>query len=839
MKRLGQREAVRFHNGFRTWKCSYQQLHSRICGFSHYLDQQGFQKGDRILLWGGNRIEWVVAFWGCLAQGIQVVPADLNFSSSMVRRIQRDVRAKLLVHGDQVGAHEIDIPKLSFRQMELLPPWGHLETRDVSPTDIVEIVYTSGTTAEPKGVIHRHNNVWANLKPFQKEIRKYQIWLRPFGPIRILNLLPMSHMYGQFLGIFLPLFLEGTVVFMEELSPTAIIQSIRREGVSVLVSVPRLVMSLEDQLGRTFDLAGNGIHGSGLVGVAQRWWHYRQVHRILGWKFWSIVVGGAHLNSGTEAFWRRLGFLVLQGYGLTETSPVVTVNHPFKARQGSIGQVLPGQEVKISPDGEILVRGDSVADEYLGSNGPEELCRDGWLHTGDLGELDQEGFLYYRGRIKDLIVTSAGLNIHPQDVETVLNGFPEIHQSVVVGLKKGQDEEIHAALIVHPTSFDMDELIARANQQLESYQRIRSWSIWTEEEFPRTPSTLKIKRREVARRVLEAAQGDSPALPKSAVRGVKDLVAEIAGKEPSQLKKNQRLGEDLGLSSLDQIDLLSQLESQAGIELDEEQFTALRTIGEIDSWLQQKTSGAAATTGTPLVGAGPAGPHWNQFVAIRWLRRLVLELLILRIFKHFIGLRVEGLEHLEGLQTPVIFVANHVSHLDTPALLAALPNPWRWRLAPAMAQGFFRTYFHPQGASLKERVLSASQYLLACGLFNAYPLPQEAEGLRQSVQYMGWLIEQGNCPLVYPEGKRSPDGGLLPFQSGIGFMARRLQMAVVPVHLEGLHGIYSVHHKWPQSGEVQVRIGSALHFGAEQDYKEITKEIEAAVKALELEQLHD
>ena len=469
MQRLGEREAVRFHNGFRTWKFSYRQLYSQICAFSHYLNQAGLRKGDRVLLWGENRIEWVVAFWGCLAQGIQVVPVDLNFSASLVGRIQGNVRAKLLIQGDRVEPHKIDLPKLSFRQMELLPPWSSLETRKISSSDIVEIVYTSGTTAEPKGVIHRHANLWANLKPFQEEIHKYHVWSRPFQPIRILNLLPMSHMYGQSLGIFLPLLLEGAVVFLEELRPSAIIQSLRREKVSVLVAVPRLVRSLQSQLERTFDLSGPEIRQSGMAGVARRWWHYRRPHRALGWKFWSIVVGGAHLDSESEAFWRRLGFLVLQGYGLTETSPVVTVNHPFHARQGSIGQVLKGQEVKIAGDGEILVRGASVADQYLGGEAQEEVCRGGWLHTGDLGELDQEGFLYYKGRKKDVIVTSEGLNVYPQEVESVLNSFPEINQSVVVGRTKRNQEEIHAALIVQRAPCDLDALMARANQQLEPH----------------------------------------------------------------------------------------------------------------------------------------------------------------------------------------------------------------------------------------------------------------------------------------------------------------------------------------------------------------------------------
>ncbi len=290
----------------------------------------------------------------------------------------------------------------------------------------------------------------------------------------------------------------------------------------------------------------------------------------------------------------------------------------------------------------------------------------------------------------------------------------------------------------------------------------------------------------------------------------------------------QRLGEDLGLSSLEQVDLLSQLESQAGVDLDEEQFTALRTIGEIDSWVKKETAVASSR-----VRAGPSGPHWNRLVALRGLRWMAPKLVSLPLFKSAIDLSVEGLKHLEGLRPPVIFAASHASHLDTPALLAALPDPWQTSLAPAMTQKFFRAYSQPRQFPLPQRVVAAAQYLLACGLFNAYPFSREVHGVRQTLQYTGRLIDEGNCPPLYPEGRRSPDGGMQPFQSGIGFMARRLQMTVAPVRLDGLFDIYSIHHQRPQRGAVRVRIGPTVDGRPEHDYREITREVEAAVRALQ------
>ena len=837
MQCLGDREAICFCNGFRTWKLSYRQLYDRIGAFASYLNQQDLKKGDRVLLWGDNRIEWVIVFWGCLVQGVQVVPVDARFSPGLVKRIQAEVKAKLLVHDDTVATDPIELRKLLFSDMDNLPKIGSIHAQDVSPSDIVQIVYTSGTTARPKGVVHRHKNICANLRPFQSEIEGYKKWARPFQPIRILDMLPLSHMYGQALGIFIPLLLGGSAVFMAELNPGAILNTLRREKVSVLVAVPRLVKNLQNQMERRWDpLREKKISARGILGLAKRWWRYREVHATLGWKFWSIVVGGAQLDPRSEAFWKELGVLVLQGYGLTETSPVVTVNHPFHARQGSIGKALKGLEVKIAPDGEILVRGESVVSEYLGEAGETRVLDDGWLHTGDLGEMDSEGHLYFKGRKKDVIVTSEGLNVFPQDVESVLSSFPQIHDSAVIGLQKDGEETVHAVVIPKDASLDVDPLIRQANQNLEPHQRIGSWSTWPEDQFPRTASTLKIKRRQIAQRVGAKQASEAAVPPKTGTGSLESILSRLTGKNPSELGRDRRLDEDLGLSSLQQVDLLSQLENRYGLDLDEAQFTGLSTIGELKAWIKREGQETGEELEGHLSSASPpqaaAFPHWTQFPPVRWIRSVALGGFILPLSRRYLKLNVEGLEHLAEIDPPVIFVANHVSHLDTVVIFSALPSSWRRRLAPAMAQDFFRAYFQPLGRPWKERVASASQYLLACGFFNAYPLPQGRPSVRQALQYTGQRIDQGHCPLVFPEGRRSPDGNLQPFKMGIGFMALRLQVPVVPIHLEGLYQIYSIHHEWPQPGEVQVKIGSALSFKGEQDYEKVTREVEEALRRL-------
>ena len=310
-------------------------------------------------------------------------------------------------------------------------------TRD----DIVEIVFTSGTTAEPRGVVLSHGNILANLEPLEREIGAYLRYERIFHPLRFLNLLPLSHVFGQFLGIFLPQLLAATVIFQDTLNPAEVMRVIKRERVSVVVAVPRLMESLKDKILRDIEAAGRQARFQRQFETAKdehfvrRWWRFRQIHNQFGWKFWAFISGGAALDADTEEFWRRLSFVVIQGYGLTETTSLISLNHPFRTGKRSIGKVLEGREIKLDENGEILVRGANVAAGYWqGHHLKPVLNEDGWFRTGDLGELDAEGNLYFKGRKKNVIVTREGMNVYPDDLEAALRQQPEVRDCVVVGL---------------------------------------------------------------------------------------------------------------------------------------------------------------------------------------------------------------------------------------------------------------------------------------------------------------------------------------------------------------------------------------------------------------------
>ena len=664
-------------------------------------------------------------------------------------------------------------------------PGSAASVRPDLPDDVVEIVYTSGTTGDPKGVVHRHRNIVANLKPFKDEIDKYKKWAGPFQPIRILNLLPLSHMFGQALGLFIPLLLGGSIAFMEDLSPGAIIETTRRQRISVLVAVPRVVQNLRNEVERRSVLPP-APSAEGWIGATKKWWRYRHVHARFGWKFWCFVVGGAHLEADLEAFWSGLGFLVIQGYGLTETSPVVAVNHPFHPHRGSLGKPIEGQEVHIASDGEILVRGESVVGE---------VDQQGWFHTGDIGEMDQDGQLYYKGRKKDVIVTPEGMNVYPEDVESVLNALPPILESVAVSL----NNQVHAFLILRDPTASAESIVREANRRLEPHQQIRSWSLWPDEDFPRTPSTMKVKRGEVAE-------------------------SSRSGLAPSPVQQPALPANLMSLSSLERVDLLAQLEQRYGLELDEESFAKIATSEELQTWVDQSRKVVEIP--------GKRISLWAVSWPTRLLRGALQHTVALPLFRHYIPLTVIGLENLKALEPPVIFAANHTSHLDTPAIFAALPGSWRRRLAPAVRQEQFRAFFEPQRFSRKEVLWAAIQYGLAGIFFNTYPLPREMTGVRRALKTTGDLISRGYCPLVFPEGERTPDGRLHPFQPGIGLMAVRLRVAVVPIFIDGLYEVYSLHDSWPKPGRGRVSIGRPLEFSSHTDYADAARQIEEAVQLM-------
>lgn len=808
-------ELFAFDDGFRTWSYTYRDVVNGAERFAGQLRSAGIRPDEKVLIWSENRPEWVAALWGCLLAGVVAVPIDYRATYAFVERVAGIVGARLLLVGTEVTPPEQSAACPVWHLTDF--PWqgedSSVPALEIPRTKVAEILFTSGATAEPKGVVITHGNVLANIVPVEKEIRKYRRYARPFSPIRFLNLLPLSHMFGQVMAAMIPPMLGGITIFLQRFHPEEIVRQVHDRRISVIVCVPKMLETLRQYVEQRFPETKE--IPSKPLSVGRRWLRYRRVHAAFGFKFWSFVVGAAPLDPDLEAFWGRLGFAVIQGYGLTETAPIVTLNHPFHARRGSVGKPIAGVEVKIAEDGEVLVRGENVTPGYYGAT--ESAFADGWLHTGDIGSVDESGRLSILGRKKEMIVTPEGLNIFPEDVERILNTEPGVEESAVVGLRQGGAERVHAVVVADP-ALDLDGLARSVNARLEEHQKIRGITRWESSALPRTEGTRKLKRREI-RDWLERGATARP----SAARG-SDLISRWAGGRGVGATTTL---DELGLSSLDRVELLVELEGRSGSSLDDSWLSGGRTVGELEALLQRPATQTAAQGSTDLAPM----PAWSRSTLARLVRDTAQFLILLPLTRIFAWIRVEGREHLAGLQGPVLFAANHQSHLDTPVILAAQPFRWRRRTATAMSKEFFAAHFHPERYTKGEWFTNSLNYYLAVLFFHAFPLPQREAGARHTLRYAGELVSDGFCVLIYPEGKRTEAGEIYPFQPGVAMLASKLRIPVIPVRIENLERVLHQSAKFPTPGRVNVRFGKPLELSGE-DYRAMAKQVEDAVRAL-------
>jgi long-chain acyl-CoA synthetase len=784
------------------------------------------------MLWSENSAEWVAVFFGCALRGVIIVPMDDGSASDFATRVLQQVSAKLLVASQRhVQECAAAAPSIATLNLEALAETRNPESLappkiPLGPDDVLEIVFTSGTTAEPKGVVITNGNVLANIAPLEQEMRGYLKYECFVHPVRFLNLLPLSHGFGQFLGMFLPPLLGGTVIFQDELKPSEVLNTIRRERVSVLVTVPRVLQSLKQKLERDLEDGGQAdsfhrrFRSAGGQHFLRRWWTFRAIRRNFGWKFWAFISGGAALDSETEVFWDRLGYAVIQGYGLTETTSLISVNHPFRLGKGSIGKVLPGREVRLAEDGEILVRGGGVTSGYWNKHGAQKVSdTEGWYRTGDIGAIDKAGNLYFKGRKKEVIVTPGGTNVYPEDLEAALRRQPGVKDCVVVGIEREGNAEPCAVVILRGDA-SLEQTVQRANQSLAEYQRMRLWIEWPQEDFPRT-NTQKPRRnliRELARARLHEEHAEM-----AQNRPLADLIARVTGR-PSAigLRQDASLDSDLGLSSLDRVELLNTLEDRYQLDLSETRFSAVQTVGDLERMLRGDTAPALKYH----------YPNWALRWPVTWLRNLTHYLLMRPAILLLGWPRVEGRQHLRGVKGPLLVVSNHVGDVDPGFILTALPARFRHRLATATGGETLEALRSPTAdRGFFSRIYDRVRWSLGVALLNLFPLPREA-GFRRSFAYAGEAVDRGYSVLVFPEGRHTTDGKMNSFRSGIGLLAANLGIPVLPMRIDGLFELKQAGKKFAKPYTISVCIGKPIKFQMQTDPQQIAAELQKAIQAL-------
>jgi long-chain acyl-CoA synthetase len=811
---LGDKTAFVNRTGVRRLVVSYRAFHNLVLKMAQLLAENGVSAGDKVLLWGPNSSWWAVAYWGIMVRGAIAVPVD--FMSDLARadsirtltkatiNLQSRYKAERISSGITLLLEDLQY------LLEDIQPIG--ERASPAPDDTAQLIYTSGTTGNPKGVILTHNNLVANMTQINLAV---PIITNSFN---FLSLLPLSHMFELMGGFLTPLYRGAAVIYLRTLKPSAIMAALGEEDVYIIMSVPRLMQLLKTTIDREVEEKHLTTLFRVLTQLALKFPHalrrllFFPVQRKFGTNFTAFVSGGAPLNPDLFAFWNSMGITVLEGYGLTETSPVLCVNTIDRQVAGSVGPPLPGVEVKLE-EKEVLVRGDNVFPGYYENEQAtrDAFAPDGWFRTGDLGEISPDGWLTIKGRGKELIVTGAGVNVYPDEVEAALNKISGVKESCVIGVDSGSGEEVHAVLLLDGSGVAAETIIAEANTGLDTMQQITGFTLWAEAEFPKT-TTLKIKKFAVKEAIAKGAEGGAAPASKDTLL---NLLARITGSAADKIREESLLAADLGLTSIDRVELVSFLEQEYRLDIDDAQIGVLTKVSDLRQ----------------MIGKREKLTHhdhfrfWTNNRFFRGVRSVWDTLFHGPLFRSFVTLEVRGVEHLEQLNGPVFFVANHLSYLDHLAVMFALPTRLRSKSATAAWEEFFFGDYH--GFS---RILRRLSYEYASVLFNLFPLPQ-SQGFSSSLAYMGRLADAGFNILIFPEGGHSRDGKMLPFQPGLGIMVKEVGIPVMPIKISGTDQVLPHDAHFPVKGRVTVTFGAPLHFHMEEP-AEIVERTRLAVEKL-------
>jgi long-chain acyl-CoA synthetase len=868
-RRYDRQIAVVRHQGNRRRATTYGEVATLAGRFAALLVQRGIGPGDRVLLWAENGAEWIAAFYGCMMRAVLAVPLDAYGSAEFAARVASDVQPELAV-GDALLLHQlpIDYPRLTFEDWpSKLPAEEAGPVERLSRRTPLEILFTSGTTGDPKGVVLTHGNVLASVEPIEQGAQPYMRWERLLvHPLRIFDTLPLSHIFGQTMGLWVPPIFTAEVHFESRLVASRLIETIKRERISVLAAVPRVMALLKTHLEATHPSLAARLAQSAKkrIGPWMRWWRFRDVHREFGLKFWALISGGGALGGPLEQFWNALGLVVIQGYGMTETSALITLNHPFHVARGTIGKPLPGRDVKLGPDGEVLVRGPVVSGGSW-SGGVFEPRRDEWLATGDLAETQPSGELRFVGRKSEVIVTAAGVNIHPEDLEAAIEQEPDVAACAVVAMETASGPEPCAVLAMRGSGDKAAAAIEHANRKLAEFQRLRHWVLWPEPDLPRT-STGKVRRTAVAAWLakIQVAAAAPRAAGANTFGASSDwlltLIAEITGEAPASVGDELRLTEDLHLDSLGRVQLAAALEERLGIVPQGGQMERAETLGELRRLIAGEADGSttafsptpsktgtqgliadgAVRAGVPEaeVEAAPAKyiyPRWPWLRPFQWLRVAFIEVVERPLVWLLAHPRVVAPD-LPPSDQPMLIVANHVTAYDGPLVQCALPGAMRRRIAVAMSGEMLEDYRHfrnPERAPGTRGFypLGPLIYLLLTELFNVFPLPRR-RNFQRSFAHAGEAMDRGYNVLVFPEGTRSAEGTLARFRGGIGLLVKQSGAMVLPVGLRGLGELKVAQRGWFHSGKIEVHVGQPLRFAPEETETEITARLHAEVEGL-------
>ncbi len=819
-ERFGQRPALvaRTPSGDRI-TTTYRELRDRAYRGGLLLGMRGVKPGDRVLLIGENSPAWVLGYFAILNAGAIAVPLDHQISADELAPICEIATPSAALVSVAVarrldGAIKTAAGEAAQIDLEELGRPFILRSRSPAPNPpdrkaLASIVFTSGTTGAPKGVMLTHGN-------FAAEVAMISRVFTLSGDDLLLSLLPLHHAFEFTCGMLLPLATGATVVYPLGVDTANLSRTLADVRPTALIGVPALWQAIHRRIVDQVESRGPFFHAAfdqlrDLNRRLDRDFHlnaggvmFRQAHAALGGRLRLAVSGGAALPQWVAEFFNDIGIRLLEGYGLTEAAPVLTAAKPDEPLQvGSVGKPLSGIEIKLDRDGEVGAIGELVArgpnimtGYYRNRAATDEVLRDGWLRTGDLGRLDDQGRLYIVGRAKDVIVDSGGNNIYIDELEETYGHSPYLKELAVAGIKAGNAEQV-AALVVPAYARGErrraveDRLRAhfeKIGAGLSPHKRIRILR-FSDAELPRT-RTRKVKRAEVAARLRELIHGDAakPAAGSGEVENwLSDALTQVSGAQ--DVTPATRLVEDLGLDSLALAELSEHLAERAGRELTPEELSQIHTVADLQRMVAQGETRVRlpsyARFARPFT---PTLPGLIRRIGEHGLRRAQHA-----GFELWLKPRVMGRGNIP-FNRNVLVVANHASHLDFGLIGYALGPMGERMTVLAAADYFFNT---------------ATRRFIAGNFTRLIPFDRERAQIESLEDAMRELAAGRNL-LMFPEGTRSADGSIHEFKSGAGFLALHAGCDVLPIHISGVYQVLGKGSLIPRRYPVEVRIGAVI-----------------------------
>ena len=869
---------------------TFGSMLARIRSIAYRLSQEKIAFGDRVALIGENHPNWAIAYLGIIYRGAVVTPMDPAATIQALGAFLKGSEAKLAfvspasVEKFRAACELIgsNIPAVALRPLTQPDGLARFENWAETPTpkefneappparadDLALLMYTSGTTGAPKAVPLTHGNIYA-------ESDKVEEVMRISDQEVVVSLLPLFHAYSQIVNLWLATTVGARVVYLTELSSAGIERGLRESGATALVGVPRLwylfhkkiwdsVRARSWPLRTLFQimLAGNGWLRE-WFGLNAGRWLFKPIHQSFGGKLRLAVSAGASFDEDVARDFHSLGFTLLQGYGLTETSGAATVTRFDDNKIGSVGTPLNGVEVKIDQPneegiGEVLIRGPIVMSGYYQNPeaNSEVFTSDGWFRSGDLGRFDKQGHLYIVGRQKDVIKLPSGKNVFPEDVEAHYERSPFVSEVCVIGVRDESSQFKRAeklrGVVVPNFEYLKAQHIGNAREwvvwelenlgrELPEYQRVHDF-VLRAEPLPRT-STRKVKRFEVKSRLeeLELRNGKKPeAKPVQFSEAELALMDSVAGRATvAAVKQHNSDVElihpymhfeiDLGLDSLARTECFASVEQTLGIELDPQELSTVQKVGELVQLATSRLNGGSRSRGTvgpefrwqtELAQTAETLPDVEHLLkrktAVVLFAYVVLR--IIRIGAHLLfRMEVRGREVLDHVKPPYLICPNHQSYLDPFLVCSTYPRRVLQNIFQVGASMYFTSVFMAWVARL----------------INVVPIDPDVQ-LMRAMRAGAAGLRAGKILNIYPEGQRSFDGQLYEFRKGAAILATELNLPIVPVALDGAYRI------WPRKSwrfrlaKVKIRFGEPIDMqsvvSGETDKEVAYKKVTATLK---------